>query len=337
MSDHWIYADFESEINALTERLYKELSKVPKKLLPLADYYLKERLMFFLHSNEIRIDPRFGRPVPYLVYWFSETLKLHDKRIVDQLALSLCYISVVVSIRDDLADGRVVLNGTKVSEHAHIALANYFYSKYYNIFRNIFSQRSIFWSILCYNLNQWSRYETWDFLLEKEPKYSPLTESFLRRSSDYLVAITVPTLAAIAILTKKYYHIPRLRNFLIDYCMGWKITDDLRDWRSDLSVPNRNHSTVIFQAMKYIENFNPNSVDTELVESLFLINKEFIDSIYAAVLRNYNNARKDVQTLNSRYLNEFIDSQIEFYSEERNLLIKGRESIKTSLATILNK
>jgi hypothetical protein len=307
--------------------------EIPEKLFSLANYYLKKRL-FIVNTKNIRYDPRVGRPVPYLVFWFSDALQVSSEKIINQLALSLYYISIVVSIRDDLVDGRVTIDGKTGSEHAHVALANYFYGKYYQIFADIFPPKSIFWSILTECLNLWFSYETWSFIYERQVNFYPLSNGFLRQASSYLVWITLPTIAAIAIVSKNQPKLLGIRNFLRNYCMGWKIVDDLRDWRKDLNKPSYNHSTIMYHAMNFVKN-GP-ELDAGLMESIFF-DKTFIRSVYGSVLENYANAKRDARSFKSDYLTEFMNTQMDFYAEEKDSLLEASDMLTRSLSMVLKR
>jgi hypothetical protein len=330
MGDHWIYEDFRKETRFFRGLFERELLLIPEKLRPLASYYLKKRL-FIVNKDDILFDPRVGRPVPYLAFWFSDAMGLSDQHIVNQLALSLYYISIVVSVRDDLIDGRVVLCGKKMDEHDHIALSNFFYDKYYKIFANLFKSSSTIWSILVNTLNQWSNYETWSFLFHRRDNIPPLSKAFLKESSSYLVAITLPTIAAIAILARVHSKITTITKFLNNYCMGWKIADDIRDWRKDINLPNYNHSSVIYHAMNLSKN---EKIDSKMMESMFL-DRAFVISLYESIDKNYVNAKKSVSLLKSRYLNEFIETQMDFYAAERRSLLGAMDMLTNSLSATL--
>ena len=123
-----------------------------------------------------------------------------------------------------------------------------------------------------------------DFSLNVRQSSILYQASFERVIQHYLVAITLPSIAAIAILSKQHSRIANIRNFLKNYCMGWKIADDLRDWRRDLNMPNYNDSTVICNAINFLK--SDKKLDSKLMESIFL-NKVFIVSIYKTLLQQY--------------------------------------------------
>jgi hypothetical protein len=175
-----------------------------------------------------------------MVFWFANAFNLKDKEQINELALSSSYVLLAVSVRDDLQDGKVS------SEHAHVCLANIYYEKYVGIFKNIFSSRSIFWYLSSNCLSDWAKYESWIFVFNYRNKINPFSERFLKQSSKYLVATTLPPFAAHKILTKNETEMPKVRKFLLNYWMGWRRVDDIRDWQGDLRVPNFNQSSILY-------------------------------------------------------------------------------------------
>lgn len=331
LSDHEIYSDFREEVKCLGNRHKHELGFFPKEILALARHYHTKRLMIL--NDIVEFDPRLGRPVPYLAYWFADALGLKEKETVRQLGASLMYISLCVSIRDDLQDGRTPVAGKLLPEHAYVCLANIYYSKYFYIFKRIFPAESEFWHVLSSCLNGWSEYESWSFIFNRDNDINPLSDSFLRKSSRYLVAITLPTFAAAAMLTKNHAKIPQISRFLEHYCMGWKIVDDIRDWQKDLQVRNYNHSSVLNYCMKKLGTTRLNRGDVTSV----LSGENASRDIYNTIVRLYGIAKRDVQSFDSSYLARFMDTQIEFHMEEKNNLHVLREEFNTNIGNILTK
>jgi hypothetical protein len=335
MRDSWIYSEFSDTLAWIARKHTRELNRLPKELSPIAEYYLKKRLVI-ITNEPIRVDPRLGDPLPFLCLWFADSFGLPNKHIINKLALTLSYAAIIVSIRDDLIDGRAVVGGRMASEHAHIAIANFYYDKYYGIFKALFPSRSIFWSILCNCLNEWSRYETWSFIFNPRAKkiFNPLSRNFLLDSSRYLVAITLPTIAATSILTNKLTMLNGIRKFLTDYYAGFRIADDLRDWPEDLDAPRYNHSSVIYYMLS--KRKSNQKFDKVSAINMFL-NEDFILKVYGTLISLYQSAKKDAAVFNSRYLQEFMDTQIEFYSESRDRALERRIQLNRSLIKILSK
>jgi hypothetical protein len=333
MPDLEIYSNYEEKLRWLINKHHKELSILPLSISSLARYYLTKRL-FILTQKPLAIDRKFGRPIPYLAYWFASAFGLNDQKTVRQLGLTLSYISFAVSARDDLLDGRVRLGDRVVSEHSHVCLANMYYNKYFRIFKSMLPAKSEFWYILSCCLNNWSSYESWSFLFNSSNKIDPFSGKFLSHSSSYLVAITLPTIAAAAFLTGNQDKIPQITKFLRHYWMGWKIVDDIRDWQKDLDVPNFNHSSVLCFIKNGLD--KGSTLTAESVTSMFL-DEHFVKNVYGAILRWYKVAKRDAAFFHSPNLTEFMDSQIEFHTHERDSLLRSKLEFSQRINQILLK
>jgi hypothetical protein len=319
--DHQIYLDFRKEVTRLQKIHNRELASFPREIGAIAHYYLNKRLLI-LNDKDIEFDVRLGRPVPYLAFWFADAFGLKDKKIIRQLAASMMYISLWVSIRDDLQDGRAAINGKIVCKEAYICLANIYFSKYINIFREMFTSESRFWYILTNCLDQWWKYESWSFLFNYTNNTDPLSEKFLSKASSYLPAIMLPSLAAIALVTRKHTKIPLVADFLKHYWMAWKIVDDIRDWQKDLKVRKYNHSSILYYSLRKAATKQP-GLGPEDVISTFS-DETCVKKIYNAILEFYKAARYDAKKLGSAYLPKFMDLQIELHAEERDSLLVSR-------------
>jgi hypothetical protein len=331
--DHQIYLDFRNEVKRLERRHERELASFPRQIDVIARHYLKKRLLILNHKD-MEFDGRLGRPIPYLAFWFADAFGLKDKETIRRLAASLMYISLWVSIRDDLQDGRAAIDDKALCEHAYVCLANIYYSKYVDIFREIFPAESRFWYILTNCLDKWWQYDSWSFLFTYENNTDPLSQKFLRKASSYLPAIMLPTVAAIALLTRNQMKIPLLAEFLKHYWMGWKIVDDIRDWQKDLKLPKYNHSSILYYSLRKASvhsRFGP-----EYVISTFLDKKSIIN-IYNAILEFYKAARRDAEKIDSVYLSKFMDIQIEFHADERDYLLRSRLQFIRNLENLIEK
>jgi hypothetical protein len=331
--DHQIYSDFRNEVRQLQKTHSRELASFPKEISAIACYYLRKRLLI-LNDKDIEFDGRLGRPVPYLAFWFADAFGLKDKQIIRQLAASLMYISLWISIRDDLQDGRAAINGKIVCEHAYVCLANIYFSKYINTFREMFPPESRFWYILTNCLDQCWKYESWSFLFSYNNNTDPLSEKFLSKASSYLPAIMLPTLAAIALVTRNHKKIPLVAEFLKHYWMAWKIVDDIRDWQKDLKVRRYNHSSVLYYSLRKAA--KPPRLGPEDVISTFS-DENSIKKIYNAMLEFYKAARHDAKMLRAVYLSKFMDLQIEFHADERDSLLTSRLEFFRSLENMIKK
>ncbi len=333
MPDLEIYSNYNDKLEWLIDKHRKELSIVPASISSLARYYLTKRLLILI-QKPLTIDRRFGRPVPYLAYWFADAFGLDDQKVVRQLGLTLSYISLAVSARDDLLDGRIRLGQKIVSEHAHVCLTNMYYDRYFRIFKSILHPGSEFWYILSCCLNDWSNYEKWSFLFNSNNRINPFSEKFLSESSSYLVAITLPTIAAAALLTGNQDKIPQITKFLRHYCMGWKIVDDIRDWQKDLKLHNFNHSSVLYYVKSKLD--KQYELNAEIVTSMFL-DDLFLKKIYGALFHWYRAARHDAKYFDYPTLVTFMDSQIEFHTSERDYLSGSKAQFSERISQILQK
>lgn len=331
--DHQIYSDFRNEVTRLQKTHNRELASFPREIGAIAHYYLSKRLLI-LNDKNIEFDGRLGRPVPYLAFWFADAFRLKDKQITRQLASSLMYISLWISMRDDLQDGRVAINGKIVREHAYVCLANIYFSKYLNIFRKIFPPESIFWYILTNCLDQCWKYESWSFLFTHNNNTDPLSEKFLSKASSYLPAIMLPTLAAIALLTRNHTKIPFVAEFLKHYWMAWKIVDDIRDWQKDLKVQKYNHSSILYYSLKKAAR-QPRLGHEDIISTFS--DENSVKKIYNTILEFYKAARHDAQKLGSIYLSKFMDLQIEFHTDERDSLLTSRVQFIRRLENMIEK
>lgn len=253
-----------------------------------------------------------------------------DREITNNLALSLSYISLTVSMRDDLLDERTP------PIDALICLSNMYHYEYFKIFKAIFPRRSEFWFVLSSCSNEWSKYEIWrsNFKYQNKELFDPFSERFLKESSRYLVAITLPTLAAIAIITHNEKKITTITRFLKNYWMGWRIVDDIRDWYGDLKVRNFNHSSVLYYSLNKTK--DSSKFGRENATSIFL-DDDSINDIYGAVHRYFALAKKDASIFNSHYLDKFLDTQISFHEDEKDHLLQSRSYFHRRLNNLVSK
>lgn len=344
-----IYSDFAAESERIRRIHRQEILSFPKVVRDLAKHYLTKRLII-INRTPVKIDPRFGRPVPYLAFWFADGFGL-DGKTAGQLGLSLSYISLCVSVRDDIMDGDVVASPASDMAHAakghseppaaHWYLANEYYNRYLEIFGRIFPPESGIWHVLLRCLKSWNEYEKWD--LEQARKLGPgrasgmadpLSDEFLSKSSQYLVAITLPSIAATALLTGNGAKMPQLERFLRYYCMGWKILDDLRDWNKDVAAPNLNNSSVLHCAQRAGYNFDPRDSTSKLS---MLTQPGFADRVYGRVLGLFKAARSEAAGLNCQYATSFMDSQISFHTDEWDYLARVQGEFRQALCRYLYK
>lgn len=310
----------------------KDLLELPAVLREMASFYLQQRILI-LPTEKYSTHPKYGVPMPYVVFWFADALGLRAKQEINNLALSLMYANTFYCIRDDLIDGRKNINGRVPDEHEHIALANFFFTKYLEIFKQLFPPESPFWFFLMNSINDWWEHEYWSYLFDRKKGRhpNPLSETYVANSSRYMVGITAPSVIAIALMTGNEERIPQIRRFLVNYFMGYRLADDMRDWEEDLQTRNYNRSTVIHLAiaLQGIKEIN----DRAMVG--FFLDKKFRRMLYRTIKKHYLAAKNEVSDLNSVYLNKFIDTQISYFQEEDNYYSDLGKKFENSVKKIL--
>lgn len=324
-----IYTDFSREINWIREMIQEEILTYPDSLRSLAEYYVRKRLVILSDgARPIKFDPELGRPVPYAAFWFAEAFGLTNKQVAKRLALGLVYSSLATTVRDDIIDHE------PSSDLHHFTLANMYLQRYLAIFDDLFDPDSKFWYYLASCIKELVRYEIWNLTPIDEHGFDPFSESFLKESSRYFSAVVMPTLAALAIATENEGKIPIVGEFLKHFSMGWRIYDDLNDWRKDLKVKNLNHSSTLIYALRNVG--GKSNLDEEVVLSMFL-STDFLKKAYGAMLGFFRAARDDVLALSCSYLSRFMDEQISFHTRKRDRLLSSSSDFYKQLRKILNK
>jgi len=324
-----IYADFSKEINWIRERIREEILTLPNSLKSLAEYYVGKRLIILSDkARPIKFDPELGRPIPYVAFWFADAFGLTNKQVTRKLALGLVYSSLATTVRDDIIDHE------SPSELRYVTLANMYLHRYLVIFDDLFDPDSKFWYHLASCIKELARYESWNLISNYEHSFDPFSKSFLEESSRYFSAVVMPTLAALAIATNNERKIPLVSKFLQHFSMGWRIYDDLSDWRKDLKIDNWNHSSILLYALQNVD--GKSKLDEEVVLSMFL-SADFIKKAYGAMLGFFRTARQDVSAFNCSYLSRFMDEQISFHTRKRDGLLRSSLGFYKQLSKILSK
>lgn len=298
-----IYSDFRDSVEYIVNQSKKDKTEILFNYRDISEYYFNTRLP--LLNGSVVVDRRIGAPIPYLAYWFSDAFGFKDRKIIDDFGLTLNYISIVNCARDDLVDGDLHFNNDEI-----VSFSNIFYVKYYNIFKQVFPTTSPIWYIIAESMNYWAKCENWNYIYNHKVKDDSFAKPFLENSSKYLVAITFPTIAASAILSGQKDELASTLKFLQNYWMGWKIIDDLKDWKDDLYKSNYNQSSVLYYAIKRTNHLGI-ALDENSVCSL-LMDERFVDEIYNSIAGYYNEAKNSISHLKSKYLTEFIDGQLDY-------------------------
>jgi hypothetical protein len=322
MTDIPIYIDFVSDVVWLKNAIRRHALTLPPVFSDPLHYYLYDRLSIL--SSFVPKDSRFGRPTPYAVFWLAEAFHCSERTNIRKLALAVVYECLNVTITDDLADCDPESSRAVLASLAH---------KYSNMCsklqRELFASRSIFWNVASECKAGVARYNEWNETCSKRTE--PLSDDFLQESSRYVVSVSLPGLAGVAILAQKEEKIDEISRFLITYSMAWRIVDDISDWEKDLRVRNMNNSTIlhwIFSKSGF------KKMTRDVVLAMFL-DEDFVNQIYGRVLDLLNKARQDSKRLDCAYLDEFMDSQIAYQTSQRDLLLDSKKSFQKDLTNLL--
>jgi hypothetical protein len=150
--------------------------------------------------------------------------------------------------------------------------------------------------------------------------------------------VVLPSLTALALVTDNEREISKLSDFLRNFSMGWRIFDDLCDWRKDLEIDNLNNSSILLYILQNIH--GEQDLDEEIVLSMFL-DHEFIRKVYGIILKFNNLAKMDVSAFDCAYLSKFMDEQISFHTKRRDSMLFHTHKLSSEfikqLNNILNK
>ncbi len=304
-----IYGDFHKYNEHIVTRAKKDKAEMSADFQDISEYYFNSRLP--LLNGSVVVDRRYGAPIPYLEYWFSDAFEYKDEHVIDDFGMALVYISIVNCARDDLID-----NDLKFNNDTIVSFSNVFYGKYYNIFERLFPPTSPMWYIIARSLDDWAKCENWNYTYNHNMKDDPFAKPFLENSSRYLVSITLPSIAASAILSDHEHEISNIFKFLQNYWMGWKILDDLKDWKDDLYKKNYNQSSVLYHTLKRTNQQGINLDENSICS--FLMDEGFVNEIYDSISGYYIEAKNSISHLKSTYLTEFIDRQLDYNRSQIN-------------------
>jgi hypothetical protein len=144
----------------------------------------------------------------------------------------------------------------------------------------------------------------------------------------------MPTLVASAYLTDNEGEITKLESYVKHFSMGWRIYDDLKDWKRDLKVIDLNRSSTLIYAKN---NLKSNlELNEEMVSRMFL-STDFVNKAYDTMLGFFELAKKDVSSLDSRYISRFLDEQKIFHSRRRDAILESCADFYDRLHEILIK
>jgi hypothetical protein len=291
-------------------------------------YYVAERVKVLDNCNSSYPNhPLSPSPIPYLVFWFAQDFGFEDAQVRRLLGLGLVYVCLSSSPRDDLFDG----SGFPRDQLTY--LAHWFWEKYIHAFKKLFPTESRIWRLVLKSATDWKRCERWALSQKKHAAADPFSAAFLGNSARYLVALLFPALSGVALLSNQTARLTAIRRFALYYCMGWKILDDLRDWREDLEA-NIEISCVL--ALLRIRAGIPQSVplSRELAVTLFS-DQAVVGEIYSAMVRFCLLARREAASFQEGYVTRFIDEQMLGYETELAQMRVEKTNFENSLAQLL--
>jgi len=291
-------------------------------------YYVAERVKV-LHNRDCSCPshPLSPLPIPYLAFWFAHAFGIEDVRVKRLLGLGLVYVCLSSSPRDDLFDG----SGFAPDQLTY--LAHWFWEKYIHALKTLFPADSPIWQLILKSAADWERCERWALSQRNHTAADPLSAGFLRNSSRYLVALLFPALAGAALRSNQASRVSAIRRFVGYYCMGWRILDDLRDWREDLEASTETSCVLALLRMRA---GIPQSVplSRELAVALFS-DQTVVGEIYSAIARFCLAARREAASLQADYVTRFIDEQMLGYKTELARMSVEKANFGNSLAQLL--
>jgi hypothetical protein len=325
-----IYSDFNDDANWIRDRVREDLKNLPYRLRRVGEKLTSKRLMIITDGIRFsRLDPELGRPVPYTIFWFADAFGFTDRKKIDSFALAMVYSSLVTTLRDDAAD----IKETRGERSNLLMLSDIFQLKYLEIFERAFERGSSFWRHLALAMDEQLRYESWNRAFTLESQQNPFSARYLEDSSRYFSAVVMPSLAALAVASDAEDRINEIARFLRHFSMGWRVYDDLKDWRIDLGVEDMNHSCFLLYARQFTG--RGKELDEGDIMNL-LIDETFIRRVYRPILLYFRKAKEDILPFNSRYLTRFMDEQLSFHTRTRDEILKRGSDFFGRLEALLN-
>jgi hypothetical protein len=324
-----LYTEFADDIEWIVDRVRHDYSTLPPSVKKVAKYYLTERVRALPLSTQVgRPHPLVARPVPFIVFWFSKALGLECRETQRNLALSFLYACLSVCPNDDLLDRRAF-----AARH-QLYLAHWFWDRYYRVFDNLFPSKSPIWHILADCTAAWRRSDQRSLVPKDMSGTAALSPRYLSMTSEYLRALMFPTLAAVALLSGKAHHLTPLRRFAWNYCIGFRIVDDLRDWRDDYAKRNRSQSCVINLLLSKLKRGLRASQETL---TCILTDDLVTSEIYACIEKFYLRARREAEKLGAVYVERFVDEQLLGHQRELARMAQAKRFLTEAVAIALTE
>jgi hypothetical protein len=235
------------------------------------------------------------------VFWFSKALGLACRETQRNLGLSFVYACLSATPNDDIFDRRAF------APRHQMYLSHWFWDRYYRVFDNLFPSESPIWHILADCTAAWRRSDQRSLFPQDLSGTAALSPRHLSMTSEYLRALMFPPLASVALLSGKAHHLSALRRFVWNYCIGWRIVDDLRDWRDDYVKRNRSQSCVINLLLSKLQ---PGVRVSRKTMACLMANDLVTSEIYASIEKYYLRARREAEKLGAVYVERFMDEQL---------------------------
>jgi hypothetical protein len=263
-----------------------------------------------------------------LAFWFARAFGLKDAQVRRLLGLSLVYVCLSASPRDDLLDG------SGFAPHQQTYLARWFWEKYFLVLKKLFPTDSPIWYVLSRSTADWGSGERWALCQNRHETANPLSANFLRNASTYLVALIFPTLAGVAFLSNQPNKVSTIRRFVCYYCMGWRILDDFRDWQDDRLEANIDGSSIL--SFLRVQAGIPSSMPLtrELAVSL-LSDQAVVGQIYSAMAGFFLAARREAESIPAAYVTRLIDQQLLGHKVELAQMAAEKAKFRNCIAQLL--
>jgi len=315
MQSSRIYTDFNPEIAWIRREVEGLVGSLDPSVQPRARFYTEVRLKVIPGRGVTwQIDQGMGRMLPYVAFWLADALGLANMRLRRLGGLSLVLSAITTALRDDIADVDSANNPEMVR------LEQCWAGSYAETMRELFPAEHQFRKVMLSAEAECKRYERWQSTPLPNAHPRPFSAGFLRESSRATVACILPPLIAIAYAARREEDIPRIRRFLWEYSMGWRISDDLMDWEEDIVAKEMNRSSVLVYVGDWVG--RARTVDRFDVLSCFLSDR-FAEDAYGTIIGYMSKARKIVSGFGSPYLDQFMEEEIGFQTHKRDLLIRS--------------
>ena len=117
--------------------------------------------------------------------------------------------------------------------------------------------------------------------------------------------------------------------------MGWKIVDDVKDWKDDLSRKDFNQSSILYLALTRSRTLGIDLNEAAMLS--FFMDQAFINDIYSTIKQFYLVARNEIADLKSGFLTEFIDREIDYHQSKKEYLTRTNSEFYESIINLVKQ